>query len=197
MVTIGILLSPGFQMLCLSTSTIFEFANLLSGQSFYRVDLISEQGGLVPSSMGFSVETQAFKQCSYDTVLVLGDNQLIEPTPALIPFLQDTLNTSRRLASACTGSFLLAAAGLLDGRKATTHWFHARTFREAFPKVKLEEDRIFTVDGKLWTSAGMTACIDLALALVEQDLGAEVARDVARKLVVYHRRAGGQSQFSA
>ena len=197
MVTIGILLSPGFQMLCLSTSTIFEFANLLSGQSFYRVDLISEQGGLVPSSMGFSVETQAFKQRSYDTVLVLGDNQLIEPTPALIPFLQDTLSTSRRLASACTGSFLLAAAGLLDGRKATTHWFHARTFREAFPKVKLEEDRIFTVDGKLWTSAGMTACIDLALALVEQDLGAEVARDVARKLVVYHRRAGGQSQFSA
>lgn len=86
MVTIGILLSPGFQMLCLSTSTIFEFANLLSGQSFYRVDLISEQGGLVPSSMGFSVETQAFKQRSYDTVLVLGDNQLIEPTPALIPF---------------------------------------------------------------------------------------------------------------
>ena len=128
---------------------------------------------------------------------MLGDNELIEPTPALIPFLQDTLSTSRRLASACTGSFLLAAAGLLDGRKATTHWFHARTFREAFPKVKLEEDRIFTVDGKLWTSAGMTACIDLALALVEQDLGAEVARDVARKLVVYHRRAGGQSQFSA
>ncbi|MDU7557517.1 MAG: AraC family transcriptional regulator, partial [Pseudomonas sp.] len=197
MVTIGILLSPGFQMLCLSTSSIFEFANLISGQSFFRMDLISEQGGLVPSSMGFSVETQAFKQCSYDTVLVLGDNQLIEPTPALIPFLQDTLNTSRRLASACTGSFLLAAAGLLDGRKATTHWFHARTFREAFPKVKLEEDRIFTVDGKLWTSAGMTACIDLALALVEQDLGADVARDVARKLVVYHRRAGGQSQFSA
>ena len=197
MVTIGILLSPGFQMLCLSNSTVFEFANLFSGQSFYRVDLISEHGGLVPSSMGFSVETQAFGQRSYDTVLVLGDNELIKPTPGLIPFLQSALTTSRRLASACTGSFLLAAAGLLDGRIATTHWFHARTFREAFPRVKLEEDCIFTVDGKLWTSAGMTASIDLALALVEQDLGVEVARAVARKLVVYHRRAGGQSQFSA
>lgn len=197
MVTIGILLSPGFQVLSLSTSTVFELANQFYGQSFYAVDLISEQGGPVTSSMGFNVDTQAFGQCRYDTILVLGDNELIPATPGLAPYLQKSLETSRRVASACTGAFLLAAAGLLDGRKATTHWFHARTFRESFPKVKLEEDRIFTVDGKLWTSAGMTACIDLALALVEQDLGADVARDVARKLVVYHRRAGGQSQFSA
>lgn len=197
MVTIGILLSPGFQVLSLSTSTVFELANRFYGQPFYRVDLISEQGGSVVSSMGFTIDTLAFTQRRYDTTLVLGDNELIKPTPGLIHYLQQAFTSSRRLASACTGSFLLATAGLLDGRKATTHWYHARTFRETFPNVKLEEDRIFTVDGKLWTSAGMTACIDLALALVEQDLGAAVARDVARKLVVYHRRAGGQSQFSA
>jgi transcriptional regulator GlxA family with amidase domain len=92
---------------------------------------------------------------------------------------------------------VLAEAGLLDGRRATTHWFHARALQARFPKVKMEEDRIFVVDGPIWTSAGMTAAIDLALAMVEEDLGAEVARAVAKKLVVYHRRAGGQSQFSA
>ncbi len=92
---------------------------------------------------------------------------------------------------------MLAEAGLLDGRRTTTHWHRARELQARFPKVKVEEDRIFIVDGSVWTSAGMTAGIDLALAMIEQDLGADVARAVARQLVVYHRRAGGQSQFSA
>jgi transcriptional regulator GlxA family with amidase domain len=92
---------------------------------------------------------------------------------------------------------VLAEAGLLDGRRATTHWHRARELQARFPKVKVEEDRIFIIDGPVWTSAGMTAGIDLALAMIEQDLGADVARAVARQLVVYHRRAGGQSQFSA
>src|SRR5258705_8443142 len=87
--------------------------------------------------------------------------------------------------------------GLLNGRRATTHWQRARELQVRFPKVKVEEDRIFIIDGPVWTSAGMTAGIDLALAMIEQDLGADVARAVARQLVVYHRRAGGQSQFSA
>ena len=101
------------------------------------------------------------------------------------------------MASTCTGAFVLAEAGLLDGRRATTHWGAARKLQARFPKVKVEEDRIFIVDGPVWTSAGMTAGIDLALAMVEKDLGAEAARAVAKRLVVYHRRAGGQSQFSA
>jgi transcriptional regulator GlxA family with amidase domain len=92
---------------------------------------------------------------------------------------------------------VLAEAGLLDGRRATTHWHRARELQIRFPKLKVEEDRIFIVDGQVWTSAGMTAGIDLALAMIEKDFGADVARAVARKLVVYHRRAGGQSQFSA
>jgi transcriptional regulator GlxA family with amidase domain len=92
---------------------------------------------------------------------------------------------------------VLAEAGLLDGRRVTTHWQHARDLQRQFPKVKMDEDRIFINDGPIWTSAGMTAGIDLGLALVENDLGPELAKSVARKLVVYHRRGGGQSQFSA
>ncbi|MGC6370411.1 GlxA family transcriptional regulator [Pseudomonas sp. K2I15] len=197
MVSVGIVLFPGFQVLSLSTSSVFEFANFVVGRPFYRVDLLSEHGGPIKSSMGFAIDSLAFGQQAYDTIVVLGDNELLEPTPGMVAYLQESLTASRRVTSACTGSFHLAAAGLLEGRKATTHWYHAMTFRQRYPNVKLEEDRIFTVDGPLWTSAGMTACIDLALALVEHDLGVEVARDVAKKLVVYHRRAGGQSQFSA
>src|SRR4029077_12450359 len=100
-------------------------------------------------------------------------------------------------ARTCLGGCVLAEAGLLDGRRATTHWSRARDLQARFPKVKVEEDRIFIIDGPVWTSAGMTAGIDLAVAMTEKDLGADVARAVARQLVVYHRRAGGQSQFSA
>jgi transcriptional regulator GlxA family with amidase domain len=147
--------------------------------------------------MGFAIDTVPFGLRPYDTLLVAGDNDVLEASPGMLAYLQQAMLKSRRVTSACTGSFHLAAAGLLEGRKATTHWYHARAFRQAYPNVRLEEDRIFTVDGPLWTSAGMTACLDLALALVENDLGVEVAREVARKLVIYHRRAGGQSQFSA
>ena len=118
-------------------------------------------------------------------------------TPGVIKFLRQALERSRRVAATCTGAFVLAEAGLLDGRRATTHWQRARELQARFPKVKVEEDRIFIIDGPVWTSAGMTAGIDLALAMIEKDLGADLARAVARKLVVYHRRAGGQSQFSA
>jgi transcriptional regulator GlxA family with amidase domain len=118
-------------------------------------------------------------------------------TPGVIQFLRQGLGRSRRVAATCTGAFILAEAGLLDGRRATTHWNRAGELQARFPNVKVEEDRIFIVDGPVWTSAGMTAGIDLALAMIEKDLGANVARAVARNLVVYHRRAGGQSQFSA
>jgi transcriptional regulator GlxA family with amidase domain len=101
------------------------------------------------------------------------------------------------VASICTGAFILAEAGLLDGRRATTHWMFARDLATRFPKVRMEEDRIFIIDGPIWTSAGMSAGIDLALGMIEKDRGAELAREVARKLVLYHRRAGGQSQHSA
>ncbi|WP_042878192.1 GlxA family transcriptional regulator [Cupriavidus necator] len=197
MLCVGIVLYPGFQVLNLAVTTVFEFANITSGIKTYEVVLLSEHGGPVTSSAGFSVATEPFGRRRFDTVLVVGDNEIIETPEAVIAFLRRAARTSRRMASTCTGAFNLAQAGLLDGRRATTHWFFAARLRQEYPNVKLEEDRIFIVDGPVWTSAGMTACIDLALALVEKDLGPDCARQVARKLVVYHRRAGGQSQFSA
>lgn len=196
MKNIGVVLFPGFQVMCLAMTTVFEFANLTAGAEHYQVTLLSEQGGPVRSSLGFNVDTVAFRAQPFDTLLVTGDNDGMQHSPSLLALLRDARPVTRRMGSACTGAFALAQAGLLDGVRATTHWHHARAFREAYPLVKLEDDRIFVNDGSVWTSAGMTACIDLALALVENDLGTEIARSVARKLVVFHRRAGGQSQFS-
>ena len=111
--------------------------------------------------------------------------------------MQAPATTSRRIASVCTGAFLLGEAGLLDGRRVTTHWLHARDLQAQFPEAHVEEDRIFIIDGHVWTSAGMSAGVDLALGMIEKDFGADSRAPVARKLVVYHRRAGGQSQHSA
>ncbi|MCD0505777.1 GlxA family transcriptional regulator, partial [Bordetella petrii] len=112
-------------------------------------------------------------------------------------FLHAAQARGARLASVCTGAFVLADAGLLDGRRATTHWRHAAALQRLYPDIKVDSDKIYVRDGAVWTSAGITAGIDLALAMVEEDLGAEAARQAARDMVVYHRRAGGQSQFSA
>jgi transcriptional regulator GlxA family with amidase domain len=149
------------------------------------------------SSIGVSVATEPFDDANFDTLIVGGSAVIGSLTPGVIGFLRQALGRSRRIAATCTGAFILAEAALLDGRRATTHWYRARELQARFPKVKVDEDRIFIVDGPVWTSPGMTAGIDLALAMIEKDLGADVARVVARKLVVYHRRAGGQSQFSA
>ncbi len=197
MLRLGIVLFPGFQMMNLAALTVFEFANREVQTPLYEPVLLSEHGGLVAGSSGFALTTEAFDDRPFDTLLVVGDNDAGPPPPGLIEFLQRCAPVSRRIGSTCTGAFHLAEAGLLDGRRATTHWYHADQLRRDYPAVKVEEDRIFIIDGPVWTSAGMTACIDLALALVEKDAGIDVARSVARKLVVYHRRAGGQSQFSA
>ncbi|MGO4328602.1 GlxA family transcriptional regulator [Cupriavidus sp. 2TAF22] len=194
---IGIVVYDGFQAMNLAVSSVLEFANLTAGRPLYALSLLSEHGGPVLTSGGFAVTTKPFDDTPFDTILVVGDNEILPTSPGMVSFLQKAAQSSRRIGATCTGAFNLAEAGLLDGRRATTHWFFASHLRRAHPKVKLEEDRIFIIDGPVWTSAGMTACIDLALALVEKDAGAEVARQVARKLVVYHRRAGGQSQFSA
>jgi transcriptional regulator GlxA family with amidase domain len=143
------------------------------------------------------IETEAFGDPGFDTLIVTGAPDIMLPNAAQMDFIRASLAASRRTASICTGAFFLAEAGVLDGRRATTHWWVARELQARYPRVRMEEDRIFIIDGPVWTSAGMTAGVDLALAMVEKDHGIEVARAVARKLVVYHRRAGGQSQFSA
>ena len=192
---IGFVVSSGFRVMGFAVASVFEFANMEMSATVYDVRLLSETGGPVRSSLGMSITTEPFDDTSFDTLIVGRGTEA--PTPGLIEFIRQAPKRCRRVAATCLGTFVLAEAGLLDGRRATTHWHRARDLQARFPKVKVEEDRIFIIDGPVWTSAGMTAGIDLALAMVEQDLGADVARAVARKLVVYHRRAGGQSQFSA
>jgi transcriptional regulator GlxA family with amidase domain len=134
---------------------------------------------------------------SYDTLLLGAGAEIVPPTPRTVAFLRDAAASTRRIASICIAAFTLAEAGLLDGRRATTHWASAQELQQRFPKVRVEMDRIFIADGPVWTSAGMTAGIDLALGLIERDMGQDIARATARTMVVYHRRAGGQSQHSA
>lgn len=196
MKTIGIVVYPDFQVLGLAVTTVFEFANLTVGHNAYEVTLLSEHGGIVRSSMGFGIETQRLTSRRFHTLIVTGDSEGMPQSAGVAAYLRNAQKASQRIASTCTGAFVLAEAGLLDGRRATTHWYFARTLQRKYPQVRMDEDRIFIVDGSVWTSAGASAGIDLALALVEEDLGTEIARAVARKLVVYHRRAGGQSQFS-
>lgn len=195
--SIGLLLFPGFQVLSLAALAAFELANAVAGEPAYEIHLLSEDGGPVTSSIGMVVETKPFGAQRYDTVIVVGAMTITPTSPGLLDFLRSASQTSRRVAATCTGAFILAEAGLLDGRRATTHWAHGRNLQRLYPAVKVDEDRIFINDGNVWTSAGMTAGIDLALALIEDDIGQEASRTIARKLVVYHRRSGGQSQHSA
>jgi transcriptional regulator GlxA family with amidase domain len=194
---IGFVVFPGFQVMGLAVISAFEFANVHLGKPAYEVQLLSETGGTVRASMGMNIVAEPFGDANFDTLILGGGTEIAPSTPGLIEFVRGALGRHRRVAATCTGAFVLAEAGLLDGRRATTHWYHARDLQARFPKVKVEEDRIFIADGPVWTSAGATAGVDLALALIENDFGADVARGVAKKLVVYHRRAGGQSQFSA
>jgi transcriptional regulator GlxA family with amidase domain len=194
---IAFFISPGFWMLDLAGPfSAFEAANLATGEALYELALTSAGGGAVIGSSGLPMPTTPHEQFPPDTVLFIGGD--IEPMLAHANTEAATLHASRvsRIASVCTGAFLLAETGLLDGRSATTHWGYARQFQQRYPAVRTDLDAIYVTDGPIWTSAGVTAGIDLALALIEADHGAELARTVSRNLVVYHRRSGGQSQFS-
>ncbi|MFV8247142.1 GlxA family transcriptional regulator [Mycolicibacterium peregrinum] len=177
---------------------VFAEANRFGAD--YRLRFASVDGADVITSIGtrFAVTDRIAEIDRVDTVLVSGGDNLVgRPIdPSLVAALRDMPTRTRRLASICTGSFILAEAGLLDGHRATTHWRHARLLARAYPTISVEPDAIFVRDGAVYTSAGVSAGIDLALALVESDYGAELVRDVARSLVVYLKRAGGQSQFS-
>jgi transcriptional regulator GlxA family with amidase domain len=193
---IAFVVYPGYSVMALAVVAAFEVANMVADAPSYALHFVSETGGRIQTSAGMAVESEVFTEKPFDTLVVGGATVIETSTPGLIGYVRDAPKRHRRIAAVCTGAFVLAEAGLLDGRQATTHWFHARELQQRFPKVTMVEDRIFINDGPIWTSAGMSAGIDLGLALIESDLGAEVAKSVARKLVVYHRRGGGQSQFS-
>jgi transcriptional regulator GlxA family with amidase domain len=196
---IGFIVPERFQLMSLAALTAFEIANLCPTGRCYDIHLLSEHGGPVQSSAGMTLETEKFGEPNFDTIIVGSVTEMKMPPfgPTLIAFVQKAAKASRRTASICSGAFVLAEAGLLNGRRATMHWAHAAEFRARFPQVSADEDRIFINDGPFWTSAGMTAGIDLALALIDHDLGPDTAKMVARLLVMNQRRLGGQKQHSA
>src|SRR5262249_6641196 len=156
--------------------------------------------GMVTSSSGVMWPAEALKnQARIDTMIVVGGEGTREAIrdEELIAVLKGAPRRMRRVTSVCSGAFLLAQAGLLDGKRATTHWRRAPQMAKLFPKVQVEPDCIHIKDGDVWTSAGVTAGIDLALALIGEDLGEDVATEVAREMVVYAKRPGGQAQHSA
>ena len=190
---------PGFDILDLAgTVSVFAHANSAQEGAYDR-QVVSASGGQVVSSSGVAVDSVACNGEPVDTLIVLGGAPEVirQPPVHVLGSICDQAGSARRIASTCTGAFLLGHAGLLNGRRATTHWRFATELQSSFPSARVEVDRIFVNDGPVWTSAGGTAGIDLALALVEEDLGIAVSRHVARGLVVYHRRLGGQSQYSA
>src|SRR5580700_5491307 len=197
---IAFLIFPQFQLLdAAGPLAAFEIAGRICPGA-YELRIIAASAGAVPSSCGATFQAGGLPRAdTIHTLIVAGG----EGTYAALDcaatrrFIRACAARAQRVTSVCSGSFLLAAAGLLDGRAATTHWSVTDKFRAAFPQVRLDPERIFVHEGKLWTSAGITAGIDLSLALIGEDLGEAVARRTAQHLVVYHRRPGGQSQFSA
>lgn len=182
---------------------VFASANdraRIAGEPLPYEAVVVAAGARVRTSSGLelSVEPLPATEAPLDTLIVAGGFGVYGACDdaGLIDWIRARAGAARRAASVCSGAFLLASTGLLDGRRAVTHWHRCDEFRARFPKVRLEPDPIFIRDGDLWTSAGVTAGIDLALAMVEADLGRAVALDVARQLVVFLKRPGGQSQFS-
>jgi len=173
-----------------------------SASDEYRVEIVAPLAGVVRASSGLALFADAALtdlRGDIDTLVVAGGEgtRRVMADERFVGAIRRLAPTCRRVASVCSGAFVLAAAGLLDGRRATTHWGWCDALAEAFPKITVEADRIFVRDGQVWTSAGVTAGIDLALAMVEEDVGRDVALAVARRLVVFLKRPGGQSQFSA
>lgn len=191
---IYLLVFPGFQLLD-AAGPVGAF----EASQGYDVQIVAVTRGPVRSSSGVEWLAQGLPRGSEGTLVVSGGPGVDAAMhdARLLRFIRSARERKLRIASVCSGSMLLAAAGLLEGRTATTHWSRTAQFKRLFPAVKLEADKIFVADDDTWTSAGVTAGIDLSLALIARDLGEDVARAVAQELVVYYRRPGGQSQFSA
>jgi len=204
---VGIVLVADFELLDV-TGPLSLFGSATwdgtpEGEPAYRCRLVGMERGPVASSMGAALVAETAiadtDPAGFDTLLVAGGigARRPDPAPALLDWLRRAAGRVRRLGSVCTGAFLLAEAGLLDGRRATTHWRHAAALAAAFPRVRVEPERIYLEDDGVWTTAGVTAGMDLALALIAADLGRRPALDLARAKVMYMHRPGGQSQFSA
>lgn len=206
---IALLAAPGTQILDLvgPFQVFVRAAEIVARTQRYRpsvycVEVVTTDGGPVLTNCGLRVEGhRTFREVEggIDTLLVVGGEAAERENvdAALVRWLQSLAPHVRRIGSVCTGAFLLARAGLLANRRATTHWKYCDQLAKRYPTIKVDPDPIFVRDGNIYTSAGVTAGMDMALELVEQDLGSTVALQVARELVLFLRRPGGQSQFSA
>jgi transcriptional regulator GlxA family with amidase domain len=197
---IGVLIFPDFQLLdAAGPISVFEIAGRYA-QRATPIKVMASAPGPVRSSSGAELLARRFGSPSGLTTLVVAGGEGVEAAAhdeCTLAFVRAVAKRGLRIASICSGTFILAEAGLLDGKRATTHWQRTRQFLSSYPKVKLEPDQIFVRDGNIWSSAGITAGIDLALALIAEDFGEEVVQKTAKQLVLYHRRSGGQSQFSS
>lgn len=199
---VAVVAMPGVQLLDVSGPLdVFAQANIEAGKEFYALKVIGCRRGPIRSSSGARLLADGIADEwseRIDTLLVAGAPNAKEITlsPRILTWLRTMAVRSRRYGSICTGAFALAATGLLDGRHVTTHWAAAEELTRAFPTLRIDEDALYVRDGKLRTAAGVTAGLDLALALVEEDLGRDIAKRVAAQLVMYFKRPGGQMQFS-
>ncbi|AMN81579.1 MULTISPECIES: GlxA family transcriptional regulator [Pseudomonas] len=201
---IGLLAPPRIQMLDLvgPTDVFAEAARQLGKPRAYRISVVGVQPGPIKGTSGLRVETDGCidtYDTPVDTLLIAGSPAIADITGDLrvLRWVRDQAGKARRVGSVCSGAFVLAAAGLLARRRATTHWNSCAALARQYPDIEVDADSIFIRDGNLYTSAGITAGMDLALALVEEDHGRDLALCVARELVMYLKRPGGQSQFSA
>lgn len=195
----------GFELLDMAgPASVFNMADKVCGGDAYRITLASVRGDQITSNSGISVQTRPFSTLCLGTphtVLVVGaDEGALNAAQAdidLLEFMKQARARAGRYGSVCTGAFVAAAAGLMEGRCATTHWRDANRLRQSFPTVQVDADRLYINEGRLWSSAGISSGLDMALAMVEQDHGPAIRSRVAKRLVVYAHRPGTQSQFSA
>jgi transcriptional regulator GlxA family with amidase domain len=197
--TVWFVVFPGFELLDLGGPLCAFNLAIDFHEAAYDVKIVSTSGGLVAGSAGVTIGTAVPPSLSHlDTLIVVGAPtvETLYGQDETIELIRNIAARARRKASVCTGAFLLAQAGLLDGRRATTHWRYVPELQQRYPSIKVDGDPIYVREDDIWTSAGITAGIDLALAMIEEDCGIETSKTIARDLVVYHRRSGGQSQFS-
>jgi len=197
---ISVLVFPNFQLLdAAGPISVFEIAARLAGQP-PSIKVVAATPGPVRSSSGVEILARSLKAAGAISTLIVAGGEGVDAAATsakTLSFVRAVAKRGVRVASVCSGAYMLAEAGLLDGRRATTHWQRTRQFLSIFPAVKWEPDRIYVRDGNIWSSAGITAGIDLALAMASEDFGEKIAQQTARQLVLYHRRSGGQSQFSS
>ena len=202
--TVGLLSFNGTQILDVTgPASVFAAANDAARRDFYKVHILSEHGGLVQSNSAIAFNTESLQDLapdSFDTLLIVGGDEEAVANLAKSTLVRDWVRSScsrsQRYGSICTGAFALAEFGLIDGKRVATHWSGCADLARLYPKTEVDANALFVEDGQVWTSAGVTTGIDMCLEIVSQDLGSDIANNIAKRLVLYARRPGYQSQFS-